>query len=97
MAAIGRGANSLVTSDVPDGCTVSLAAAIEQRHDEAIALIADRMRTSIDAHGADSVVAFTYNSSTGAIEGASLTEALFAELGATIAEHTICAHTNGLA
>lgn len=65
--------------------------------DEALDLVAGRIRTSIAEHGADSVVAFTYNSSAGAVESNSLTEALFAELGATIAEHTICAHTMGLA
>ncbi len=65
--------------------------------DEAIGLVADKMRTSIAEHGADSVVAFTYNSSAASIERASLTEALFAAVGATIAEHTICAHTMGAA
>ena len=69
----------------------------EATWDEALALVAGRMRESIDAHGVDSVVAFTYNSSAGAVESSSLTEALFAELGVTVAEHTICAHTMGLA
>ena len=62
---------------------------------EATTLIADRMRTAIDSKGPDAVVAFTYNSSAATLERASLTEAFFAAIGATIAEHTICAHTMG--
>ena len=65
--------------------------------DEAIGLVAGQMRTAIAERGADSIVAFTYNSSAASIERASMTEALFAAVGATIAEHTICAHTTGAA
>jgi anaerobic selenocysteine-containing dehydrogenase len=64
---------------------------------EALELVASRMRSAIDDGGRDAVVAFTYNSSAGSIERSSMTEALFAALGATIAEHTICAHTMGAA
>ncbi len=63
--------------------------------EEAVGLIADRMRTAIGHRGADAVVAFTYNSSSAVLERASLTEAFFAALGATHVEHTICAHTMG--
>ncbi|MCB1002417.1 MAG: molybdopterin-dependent oxidoreductase [Acidimicrobiales bacterium] len=63
--------------------------------DEAIGTIADRMREAIGTAGSDSIVAFTYNSSAGAVERASTTEALFAALGAAHVEHTICAHTAG--
>jgi len=62
---------------------------------EATTLIADRMRAAIDSKGPEAVVAFTYNSSAATIERSSLTEAFFAAIGATIAEHTICAHTMG--
>ncbi|MEZ5250863.1 MAG: molybdopterin-dependent oxidoreductase [Ilumatobacteraceae bacterium] len=48
--------------------------------DEAIGTIADRMREAIGTAGSDSIVAFTYNSSAGAVERASTTEALFAAL-----------------
>ncbi|MFZ4717905.1 MAG: molybdopterin-containing oxidoreductase family protein [Ilumatobacteraceae bacterium] len=65
--------------------------------DDALALVAGRMRTSIDRSGPDAVVAFTYNSSAAGIERDSLTEALFESLGATVVEHTICAHTMGAA
>lgn len=65
--------------------------------DEALTLIAGRMRTAIDRSGADAVVAFTYNSSAARVEKASLTEALFATIGATVVDHTICAHTIGVA
>lgn len=67
----------------------------EATWDEATALIADRMRSAIDSKGPDAVVAFTYNSSAATLERSSLTEAFFAAIGATIAEHTICAHTMG--
>lgn len=65
--------------------------------DEAIGLVADRMRAAVADRGPDAVVAFTYNSSAAQIETVSLTEALFAVMGATIVEHTICAHTMGSA
>ena len=69
----------------------------EATWDEAITLVTARMRDAIDTSGRDAVVAFTYNSSAGAVERHSMTEALFAALGSTIAEHTICAHTMGAA
>lgn len=65
--------------------------------DEAIDLVAGRMRDAIARRGADSVVAFTYNSSSGVVESSSLSEAFFAAIGATIVEHTICAATNSAA
>lgn len=53
------------------------------------------MRGAIARSGPDAVVAFTYNSSAAVLERASFTEAFFAAVGATIAEHTICAATMG--
>ena len=69
----------------------------EATWDEALSLVAARVTGAIEAAGPDSVVAFTYNSSAGAVERDSMTEALFAALGSTIVEHTICAHTVGAA
>jgi len=69
----------------------------EATWDEATALIAGRMRQAIDRGGADAVVAFTYNSSAATVERASLSEAFFAAIGATIIDHTICAETMGAA
>lgn len=63
---------------------------------EALDLVAQRMRAAIESRGPDSVVAFTYNSSAAVLERNSLTEAFFAAIGATVAEHTICAHTMGV-
>lgn len=57
--------------------------------DEALALVAQRMNETTP----EGVVAFTYNSSAAATESNSLTEALFAAVGATRVEHTICALT----
>ena len=68
----------------------------ESTWQEATSMIADRMRAAIASKGPDAVVAFTYNSSAATIERASLTEAFFAAIGATICEHTICAHTMGV-
>jgi anaerobic selenocysteine-containing dehydrogenase len=67
----------------------------EASWDEALTTIAARMRSAIDRRGNEAVVAFTYNSSAARTEKASMTEALFAAIGATVVEHTICAHTVG--
>ena len=69
----------------------------EATWEEATALIAGRMRSAIERKGADAVVAFTYNSSAAVLERASLSEAFFAAIGATIVDHTICAETMGAA
>ncbi|MCU1360673.1 MAG: putative molybdopterin oxidoreductase, partial [Ilumatobacteraceae bacterium] len=61
--------------------------------DEALDLIAGRMRAGIATAGSDSIVAFTYNSSAPASESNGLTEAFFAAIGAAQVEHTICAAT----
>ncbi len=61
--------------------------------DEAMSLVGDRMKATLAGVGPDGIVAFTYNSSTGAREANSLTEAFFASIGATVADHTICAYT----
>lgn len=68
----------------------------EASWDEALDLISSRMRHAVATRGADSIVAFTYNSSAALVERASFTEAFFAAVGATIVEHTICAHTMGV-
>ncbi len=65
--------------------------------DEAIALICAQMKSSIATGGGDSIVAFTYNSSTGIHEADGLTEALFKEIGATQVPHTICGATRSAA
>ena len=69
----------------------------EATWDEATALIAGRVRQAIERRGPDAVVAFTYNSSAAVIERASLSEAFFAAIGATVVAHSICAETMGAA
>jgi anaerobic selenocysteine-containing dehydrogenase len=64
--------------------------------DEALTLVAERLRSAIAAGGPESVVPYLYNSSTGAAQGV-LTERLFRRLGASRVDHTICALTNGIA
>ncbi len=61
--------------------------------DEAIRLVADRVRTSIETHGPNTVVPYLYNSSAGVLAGDGLTPLLFERLGCPEVEHTICAAT----
>ena len=62
---------------------------------EALALIAERIGAATAEAGPGAVVAHTYNSSAARVERSSLSEAFFAAIGATVVEHTICAHTMG--
>ncbi|MFM7685616.1 MAG: molybdopterin-dependent oxidoreductase [Actinomycetota bacterium] len=62
--------------------------------DEALALVAERVKATIASKGADGVVAYTYNSSTAVVESDSASEAVFAAIGATVVTHTICGYTN---
>ena len=64
--------------------------------DEALDLVVDRLRSTIDDHGPEAVVPYLYNSSVGGSQGA-LTDRLFRRLGASHVEHTICALTNAIA
>jgi anaerobic selenocysteine-containing dehydrogenase len=65
--------------------------------DEALDLVADRIRAAIADRGRDAVVGFTYNSSSAVIEASSATEMVLAALGATEVAPTICAATAGAA
>jgi anaerobic selenocysteine-containing dehydrogenase len=65
--------------------------------EEALQLISAQMKTALTEVGPDAIVPFTYNSSAGVHEGSSMTEALFAALGASTVEHSICAATAGAA
>ena len=49
--------------------------------DEALDLVADRMREAIAAHGPDAVVPYLYNSSTAKLDTKWLTPHLFAQIG----------------
>ena len=61
--------------------------------DEAVGLIAERIRSAIATHGPDSVLPFLYNSSAGELESNFLTPHLFERLGCPEIEHTVCAGT----
>lgn len=65
--------------------------------DEALDLVALRIREGIAARGVNSIAPYLYNSSSGIIEGNGSTLELFARLGAPEIEHTICAFTYGRA
>lgn len=62
--------------------------------DEALGVVADRVRRTLASKGPDGVVAYTYNSSTAVVESNSASEAVFAAIGATVVTHTICGYTN---
>lgn len=61
--------------------------------DEALDLVADRVRAAIEAHGPASVVPYLYNSSAGAFAKGGLSSLLWRALGTSHVEHTICAAT----
>jgi anaerobic selenocysteine-containing dehydrogenase len=65
--------------------------------DEALDLVAGRIRDAIAAHGPDSLIPYVYNSSAAALAGNAYTYLLFAALGAPDVAHTICAATAGAA
>ena len=65
--------------------------------DEALTLVSSRIREGIARRGADSIAPYLYNSSSGILEGSGSTLELFGRLGCPDIEHTICAHTFGMA
>jgi anaerobic selenocysteine-containing dehydrogenase len=65
--------------------------------DEALDLIASRIKDGIATRGVNSIAPYLYNSSSGILEGNGSTLELFARLGAPEIEHTICAFTYGRA
>jgi len=60
--------------------------------DEALDLVADRVREALDDDPA-TVVPYLYNSSAGALSAGPLSRLLWSELGASEVHHTICAAT----
>ena len=68
----------------------------EATWDEALDLVVERLRATIDEYGPEAVVPYLYNSSAGSSQGA-LTDRLFRRLGASRVDHTICALTNAIA
>ncbi len=65
--------------------------------DEALDLVAARIRGAIDRSGPGSVVPYLYNSSGGVLAAGGLGPELWRQMGATNVVHTICAYTAGLA
>ena len=65
--------------------------------DEALDLVADKIKSAVTSHGVDSVLPYLYNSSAPKLEANYLTPHLFARLGAPEILHTICAATYGAA
>ena len=65
--------------------------------DEALDVIAAKIKSAVKSHGIDSVLPYIYNSSSPKLEANYLTPHLFARLGAPEILHTICAATYGAA
>lgn len=65
--------------------------------DEALTLIASRIRDALESRGPDAVLPYLYNSSVGLLESQGAMVELFARLGCPDVEHTICAATYGAA
>ena len=63
--------------------------------DEAIATIADRTRALVDAHGAETVLQYSYAGTMGMLQGEGMAQRLFHRLGASRLARTICASAGG--
>lgn len=63
--------------------------------DEALDRVAAACLSARDRHGAEAVVPYLYNSSTGQLASQALTPLLFRRFGASRVAHTICAATAG--
>jgi anaerobic selenocysteine-containing dehydrogenase len=59
--------------------------------DEALELIATRLRETIDTHGAQSVLPYSYAGTMGLIQGEGMDRRFFHALGASLLDRTICA------
>ncbi|HEX6084085.1 MAG TPA: molybdopterin oxidoreductase family protein [Thermoanaerobaculia bacterium] len=58
---------------------------------EALDLIAAKLRATIDAHGAESILPYSYAGTMGLIQGEGMDRRFFHALGATLLDRTICA------
>ena len=68
----------------------------EASWDEALDLVAVRLRDAQARFGAESIVPYVYNSSAPAMQSL-LVDRFFRRLGASVVDHTICAATHGMA
>jgi anaerobic selenocysteine-containing dehydrogenase len=59
--------------------------------DEALDLIASRLRSVVDEHGAQAILPYSYAGTMGLIQGESMDRRFFHALGASLLERTICA------
>jgi anaerobic selenocysteine-containing dehydrogenase len=60
--------------------------------DEALALIADRLRAVVAEHGGEAVLPYSFAGTQGVVQGQSIDRRFFARLGASRLERTICGH-----
>ena len=62
---------------------------------EAIALVAARLRSTIDSHGAEAVMPYSYAGTMGLIQGEAMASRLFRRIGASQLARTICSSAGG--
>jgi anaerobic selenocysteine-containing dehydrogenase len=65
--------------------------------DDALSLVVDRLRETLDDHGGSAVIPVLYNSSAGVLASAALGDRLWRRMGAAEVHHTVCAATAGQA
>jgi anaerobic selenocysteine-containing dehydrogenase len=58
--------------------------------DEALDLVAGRLRAVVDEHGGEAVLPYSFMGTQGVVQGASMDRRFFARLGASALERTIC-------
>src|SRR5438045_2890691 len=65
--------------------------------DEALSLIAERLRAVIAEHGPQSVLPYSYAGTMGLIQGEAMASRFFGRIGASLLDRTICASAAGAA
>ena len=64
--------------------------------DEALATVAERLQTTVEQWGAESVLPYSYGGSMGVLQGGSMDRRFFHRLGASRLERTICSSAGGV-
>ena len=90
------GDHRLLTPEIRDGAK-GLGKFRRATWDEAMALIADKMRTAIDTHGGESILPYSYGGSNGLITHLSTDADLWRALGTSRLARTVCAAPTGMA
>lgn len=90
------GEHRLLTPEIRDGAK-GLGTFRKASWDEAMGLIADKMRTAIDTHGGESILPYSYGGSNGLLTHLSTDADLWRAIGASRLARTVCAAPTGMA